>query len=493
MARIAVAGLQHETNTFSSTPARLDDFVLGSGWPGLQRGPAMLQALSGMNLPAAGAIEAITAAGHEVVPLVWAAATPSGRVEQQAFTRMLAMLVEELQTCGPLDGLYLDLHGAMATTGHDDGEGALLEAVRACVGQLPLAASLDLHANVSPAMFACCDVMSGYRTYPHVDMAASGARAARALLQVIANGAPCKRLIQLDTLLPLTSQCTLVEPAASLYAQLEALEHQHEVQLSLTLGFALADIADCGPAILAYGRREQQVEQAARALQDAFQAALPAFDARIHDAHEAVQSAREMNAQGRFPIILADTQDNPGGGGQMDTTGLLQALIAQQAQGAVVAMLYDPEAAALAHAQGIGATLDIALGGKLDGPGSGAAHARYQVLQLSAGEFTGSGPMWGGMPIRLGPMALLQVGSSPGVRVIVASRKMQAADQSILTHFGIDPGQCQIIALKSSVHFRADFDRLAAATLVVASPGAVVARLAQLPYRHLRPGMRLLG
>src|SRR5450830_1433743 len=243
MARIAIGGFQHETNTFSDTLATLDDFLEGGGWPGLQSGEAMLEGLHEMNLPISGAIAAILAAGHEPVPLIWSAATPSGRVKKEAFDHVLKLFLEELRHCGQIDALYLDLHGAMATTSTDDGEGDFLRAIRAQVGNLPLAASLDLHANVSLTMFDSCDLMVSYRTYPHVDMSATGARTADALIRSIeCRSFPHRHLIRLDSIMPLTSQCTLIEPAASLYSQLEILEQTHDVLLSLTLGFALADV-----------------------------------------------------------------------------------------------------------------------------------------------------------------------------------------------------------------------------------------------------------
>ncbi|RWA46136.1 hypothetical protein AU476_00565 [Cupriavidus sp. UYMSc13B] len=491
MARIAIGGFQHETNTFSWGPAGLEDFVLGGGWPGLQRGQKILENLRGMNLPISGAIEAIVAAGHDLVPLVWTAATPSGRVDQAAFDEILAMLLQDVRNSGPLDGIYLDLHGAMATTSLDDGEGAVLETLREQVGNVPIAASLDLHANVSPKMFAYSDLMVGYRTYPHVDMADTGRRTAELLIRFVEEKRkPFKRYIQGNTLLPLTSQCTLSEPGASLYRQLEQIERENSVTLSLTLGFSLADVYDCGPAILAYGDDDAATIRAADELRKVFNDALPQFDASALDAPEAVKRAIELARGETKPIILADTQDNPGGGGQMDTTGILQALISQGAQDAVVAAVYDPDIAALAHEVGVGAELDLALGGKLAGPGSGSACGKYAVERVSEGNFVGTGPMWGGMAINLGKMALLRIG---GVRVIVASRKMQAADQSILTHMGIRPAACRIIALKSSVHFRADFQDIASAILVVASPGAVTARLTDLTYQNLRSDMRLMS
>lgn len=490
MARIAIGGFQHETNTFAVQPATTEDFILGGGWPGLQTGNDILANLAGMNLPISGAMQYLLQQQHDVVPLVWAAATPSGRVTQEAYEEVLGRFLNALDHAGKLDAIYLDLHGAMATSMFDDGEGKFLEAIRHQVGQtIPIVISLDLHANVSRTMFALADAMIGYRCYPHTDMAETGQRAAIVLEKRLAHGQPWhKAFRQIDFLIPLTSQCTLAEPASSLYQAVEQTESQPTlVSTSLTLGFGLSDIPDAGPAVFAYGEDIGIVEDTVTRLAQLVIAQQSAFLSPIYDEEQAIAKAQRMLST-KGPVILADTQDNPGGGGSSSTTGLLAALIAHQVD-AVMAVMVDPAAALAAHTNGIGSTLSLALGGgTTHAPGNTPLPGQYLVEQLGTGQFTGTGPMWGGSAINLGPMALLRCGK---VQIIVASRKMQAADQSIFTHLGINPASCSIIALKSSVHFRADFDRITTATLIVASPGAVTARLTDLVFSNLRPGMQI--
>jgi microcystin degradation protein MlrC len=184
-------------------------------------------------------------------------------------------------------------------------------------------------------------------------------------------------------------------------------------------------------------------------------------------------------------VVIADTQDNPGGGGHGDTTGLLAELIAQGAEAAVIAPINDAESAMACHRAGPGAEVTLSLGGKSDGAPL-AVTAR--VLRLSDGCFMCTGPMAAGNAADLGPTALI---ASGGVAAIVTSRKMQAYDQALFRHIGIEPSMQRILGLKSSVHFRADFQPIAEAVLVAAAPGPVVADPAQLPFRHLRPGLRL--
>ncbi len=189
------------------------------------------------------------------------------------------------------------------------------------------------------------------------------------------------------------------------------------------------------------------------------------------------------------PVVLADAQDNPGGGANSDTTGLLRALIEGRSEGAVLANLYDPAAAEAAHAAGEGAEVALALGGHSGVPGDAPYEGTFKVLRLGDGQCTGTGPFYKGAHMKLGPTALLE---KDGVKVAVASAKVQLADQAMLRHLGIEPAAQKILALKSSVHFRADFQPLSEAVLVVVSPGPVVLDNRELAFRNLRPGLRIM-
>ncbi|RDD61400.1 M81 family metallopeptidase [Ferruginivarius sediminum] len=494
MARIAVGGFQHETNTFAPAKATFADFERAGAWPGLVRGRALLEGVRGINLPIAGFIEEARRLGHEVLPLSWAQATPSAHVTSDAFARILNQILEDLSTQVDLDGVYLDLHGAMVTEHLHDGEAVILEQVRALVGNgLPLVASLDLHANVSPEMVKRADALISFRTYPHVDMAETGARAARHLDFLLAGGkAQHRALRQLPFLLPLTGGCTLVEPGKAVYAELEALEGRNGVAaLSFNCGFPPADIPNAGPSVIAYGASETAASNAADALADFVLAREAEFAADIFTAEAAVAEARRIARYADAPVVLADTQDNPGAGGEGDTTGLLEELVRQDAERAVVAMLHDPAAACAAHAAGRGQCLDLELGNASGWAGQQPFRTVVKVEALGDGSIVGTGPFYKGAHIELGPMALLRIADSD-VRVVIASRKMQAADQAVLRHLGVEPRAAGILALKSSVHFRADFQPIAAKVMVAAAPGPNPVDHTCLAYRHLRSGVRLM-
>jgi microcystin degradation protein MlrC len=322
-----------------------------------------------------------------------------------------------------------------------------------------------------------------------VDLAATGARCLPLLEHLIAGRPMAKAFRRIDFLIPLPWQCTTIEPGRSLYTLLEEAEAGSALSASLCMGFPAADTPVCGPSVLAYADSADAAEAAADRLAAAFRDAESRFCGRLWNADEAVRHA--LGRSGERPVILADTQDNPGGGGTSDTTGLLEALVAARAEGALLAVLCDPEAAAAAHAAGEGTVLrGLALGGRHGPAGVRPAVGSYEVLRLGNGRFTATGPMYGGNRVDLGPMALLRPVEAPGVEIVVASRRLQAADRAILRHLGVDPAAKRILALKSSVHFRADFESLAAEVLVVAAPGANIADPAMLPFRHLPPAIR---
>jgi microcystin degradation protein MlrC len=492
MTRIAIGGFQHETNTFAPSKADYAAFEAGGGWPGVQYGEPIFAAVEGANIPAAGAIQALRALGHQLIGTAWAAASPSAHVTADAFERIAGELISRLKTAVPVDGVYLDLHGAMVSEAYDDGEGEILRRVREAVGpRVPVVASLDLHANVTRAMVQHADAMVAYRTYPHVDMADTGARAARLLDQVVRTGRrPAGAFHQLDYLTGIPSQCSFIEPCKGIYAYLSELERDSNSVLSFTPGFPMADFEECGMAVFGFGPDEKHTNSAVERLRGAVADSEKDFALELHLPHDAVERARSVGTPGA-PVVLADTQDNPGAGGNGDTTGLLRSLIEQNARDAVCGMLIDPGSALRAHDAGPGATLAFAIGGKSGILGDAPFKGEFTVERLGDGRFTCTGPMFKGFRMTLGPMALLRTRAAPGVRVVLASRKCQTADQEMFRHLGVEPRRERILALKSSVHFRADFEPIAKEVLVVKAPGPALADPSEFKWTKLRKGVRL--
>lgn len=487
--RVGIGGLHHETNSFAPQPATFERFVEADAWPPLLVGADLPAGVAGANLAVAGMIAQSRRRGFEVVPLVWANACPSGPVTRDAFERLWQLFARELERAGRLDALLLDLHGAMVCEHLEDGEGELLARLRRVVGAIPIVCALDLHANVSPEMVERADAFVAYRTYPHVDLAETGERAVELLAARIDRGPFARFFAKPDYVVPLPFQTTWCEPAKGLYAELAALDGRHGVTASLAMGFPASDTTWMGPAVLVYGYDAKAVRAAGTAVARMYAEAEPHFSGRLWSPEEAV---REALARPRGPVILADVQDNPGAGGTSDTTGLLLALMDARAPDAALGFLCDPDVAAAARAAGEGAVLrGLPLGGRHGPEGVVPAVADWRVLRVAEGPVVAVGPMYRGNRIDLGPTALLAPEHAPGVRVVVTGRRMQAADRAPFLRLGVDPERVHILALKSTVHFRADFGPTAADILLVEAPGYMPVDPARLPFRRVRPGLRL--
>jgi microcystin degradation protein MlrC len=490
--RIAIAGFQHETNTFAPLPTLFEDFARGGAWPKLTTGPEVIEVFTGLNIPLGGFIGA--AEGFELVPVLWAGAEPGGYVEQSGFDSIAAMICDGIAAAGAIDGVYLDLHGAMVTQDFEDGEGELLRRVRAVVGpDLPVAVSLDLHGNMTPEFAALASSVTIYRTYPHVDMAETGARAAALLRGELSRGKPfAKAFRQADFIPPITDQSTRREPGARLYGLLPGLAGAGVSSVDFCFGFPPADIWHCGQSIFAYGADQGAVDRAADAMLAAVHGAEGDFGNPLMPAAEAVQRAMMLAASAARPVVICDPQDNPGAGAVGDSTGLLAALLDEGATDACIGMIWDPDCAAQAHAAGEGATIEASIGGRFPKVGGPAVRVTAMVERLSGGHFTFTGPMYGGATANLGPMACLRVRQGRGdLRIVVGSARTQNADQEIFRAVGIEPSDQRIVAVKSAVHFLADYEPIAEEVIFAEAPGANPCALDRIPYRRLRPGVRL--
>src|ERR1700736_5086771 len=411
MTRIAVGAFLHETNTFAPTKATYDDFVHGGGWPSMARGADVLKVMRGINAGLAGFVEAAETNGWELIPTLSCGASPSAHVTRDAFERIVKEMIDGIAAAGPLDAVYLDLHGAMVTEHLDDGEGEILARVRKVIGKdVPLVASLDLHANVTPEMVEPAEALIAYRTYPHVDMADTGRASARHLALLLKTRQRfAKAFRELPFLIPISWQCTNDQPTKGIYQQLAALESDAVPTLSFAPGFPAADFPHCGPSVFAYGRTQADADAAADEMAKLIIGHENDFDGRIFTPDEGVRHAMELATRASKPIVIADTQDNPGAGGDSDTTGMLRALVRNGATKAAIGVIVDPESAKAAHAAGPGAVIRLALGGKSGIPGDAPYQETFIVERLSDALFTAPAPYFGGSNMNLGPSASLRV------------------------------------------------------------------------------------
>ncbi|MCV0425886.1 MAG: M81 family metallopeptidase [Roseibium sp.] len=473
--RIGIAGFQHETNSFSPLKADLDAFVREKDWPGLSEGEDVILKTSGYNLPVTGALEKFLADGVTPVPLCWAFAVPSGPVTQEAYETIADKIVKGVAEAGNLDGLFLDLHGAMMSEGIWDGEGELLRRIRTVTGHdLPIAISLDLHANITQQMFDYADYIDVFRTYPHVDLAETGARTAGSLVDMVFEAKrPAKAFRKADFVVGLNAGSTDFEPAKTLYGEaLTTVLSDEGVQgASLALGFHLSDNDTNQPSAMVYARTQEQADLHADFLVDQIHKSRKEFSINCQTAKHCIAAAKADVKWGRTPVVIADTQDNPGAGGTGDTTGLLRDLIGAKVESAVLGVIGCKQTVQQAMQIGVGRTGKIQIGGRRfvgDEPFAG----NVEVLAVNDGCFTATGPMWGGARMDLGHMVLVKI---EGVRVLISEKSVQTGDRSIFRHMGIMPEEEQIVCVKSSVHFRADFEPMAASIYCALAPGAAVA------------------
>lgn len=487
MSRVAVGGFQHETHSFTAHRADFAHFALHRDRPPFVRGDEVLSRLRGSAYALSGFLEG-QRPGDELVPLVWASGGAGGVVTDDAFERIVGELLGRLSASLPVDGVYLDLHGAMVGETFNDAEGEILRRVRAVVGEhVPVVISLDYHANISPDMVALTDGLVVCKTYPHVDRPETGLRAAHILQTSMARGRPPGRALRKTPfLLPLDFQCTLSEPSRSVVQWMPSVPDDL-VDVEYAAGFPPSDTPWCGPSVVVHAWTQAAADAAADAYLQSICACEPHFGTRLWPTEDGVREAIRLAGGARRPIIIADTQDNPGAGGSGDTTGILDALMRADAQGVTVGYFCDPVAAQAALDAGVGAQLELELGGRHGPQGVLPVQGRFEVLRCAQGPFMLTGAVAGKVVADLGPMALLRCG---GVQIAVTTRNVQAFDTAPFLRLGVDLAVQRILVLKSSCHFRAEFGPLADDILSVLAPGAYDPDPANYPYERLRAGVQ---
>ena len=477
--RIATGMVGHETNTFSKVPTTLASFEEGS----YAVGEAIIPAFANTKTTTGGFIDRAEELGVELVPLLWAFATPSGTIEQSAYDTLKERFLRRLADAGPGDAVLLDLHGAMVTEAHEDGEGDFLEAVRAAVGSAPIVAVLDLHANITSKMADCADCLIGYDTYPHVDSHERGVEAMQLIHDTVAGRVqPVMAYRQLPLLTGPPSQCTLREPMAGVIRQLHKLEDRPGVlTATLSMGFPFADIRDAGASVLVTtdGDRElaaRCADEFATSIWDQRQA----FRSELVSVEEAIAQSRQADSK---PIVFAEGSDNPGGGGPCDGTHILRALVEADVENAVVAVIADHESVDCAIRAGVGQTVTLAVGGKTDPLHGDPVTLSCYVRLISTGTFVHTGPMGKGLTGKMGRTAVVVAG---GVSIVLTERRLQPYDDGLLRSLGITPEQMGLIVLKSAVHFRAAYGPIARRIIEVDTPGVHSPNLFGYDYRQVR-------
>ncbi|MDE0689514.1 MAG: M81 family metallopeptidase [Candidatus Poribacteria bacterium] len=477
--RIAVGCIGHETNTFSPVLTTIDNFKKGS----YHRGDEIINAFRGTRTITGGFLDVAEQLNLQPVPLLWAFATPSGMVEHAAYQTLKTEFLTLLQNAGELDGVLLDLHGAMVTEELEDAEGDLMQAVRETVGETWIVTTLDLHANITEKMAHYVDVIIGFDTYPHVDCYERGFEAGQLLFGMNrGNVQPTMAYRQLPLLTAPPAQCTMKSPMTEVINALHTLETERGVvTATLSMGFPFADITDAGVSVLVTTNGDMAL---AETHADRFAAHIwemrDRFTFNLHSVEAAIEIANQTDGN---PIVLADGADNPGGGGPCDGTTILRKFIEADVQDAVIAVIADPESVDQAVKAGVGNRVQLNVGGKTDTQHGAPVALTGSVKALSDGRFILKGPMGRGTAGNMGRTAVVQIG---GIEIILTERRIQPYDAQVLRSVGIEPKARKLIALKSAVHFRADYTPIAHQILDVDTPGVHSPNLFNYDYQQLR-------
>ncbi|MDP7549461.1 MAG: M81 family metallopeptidase [Alphaproteobacteria bacterium] len=476
--RLVLATMRHETNTFSPLPTPLEAF-------GAKSGDRAIEIYRGTNNPIAAYMDIAEREGAEyVVPLI-ANAHPSGAVDQAAFDEMAAAICEAVQR--GCDGVMLDLHGAMVTTEHDDGEGELLRRIRAIAPEVPIAVALDFHTNLSAVMIANATVITGYCTYPHIDMAETGRRAGETLIRTLAGEVtPVMLWHSLPMLTHMLRQTPLDQPMQDIMNRAMAAEAAGEVlNASVFGGFPLADIPHVGLGAVVVG--DGDAAAAGRLLDELMEQAWSRraeFVFEIEPVETSLARARELTGG---PVILVDHGDNCGAGGPQDNMDVLEAVLHLGLEDVAAGPIWDPDSVARMIDAGVGGQVTLQLGGKTDSPAMDLAGRPISVSGIvrciTDGRFVVTGPMATGSPMNLGRTAVLRAG---GVDIVVSERRHEPFDTGCFTHAGIDPSAKRYVLIKSRQHFRAGFGPIAKHVVLLAGPGVCSSDYAAFPFKNLR-------
>ncbi|MBM3395243.1 MAG: M81 family metallopeptidase [Betaproteobacteria bacterium] len=482
--RFVIAQMQHETNTFS--PVETPWEVFGPAGPYLDE--AAYRAMKGTRLPMAAFLDLAEEAGADIATPLAAWANPSGPVDGASYDRMCDTICAAVaKGC---DAVFLDLHGAMVVRDRtDDGEGTLLERIRTIDPKVPIAVSLDLHANVTERMVKHCTVIAGYKTYPHVDQYEAGHLAGSVLLRHLRGEV---RAVMAWGNVPLLAQTlkqnTDETPMKDCVDAARTAEKSGLLAATAFGGFQQADIRDAGlSAVVVADGHVNQAQQACQRILDTAWERKDAFIYRGEPLFEALARAKQMAADTGGPILLLDHADNCASGANQDTMYVLREALQRGLSGIAVGPVRDPAAVAQLVASGVGARVTLPVGGKMDMPAIGRRGEPLEltgvVRAITDGEYTITGPQFHGMRCFMGRTAVLDTGAA---LVVITERNQEPWDVGVFTSVGIDPARQRFLLLKSRMYFRPVFLPLAKGMVFCDSVGVGSSDWTLFDYKNIR-------
>ncbi|SKA21759.1 Microcystin degradation protein MlrC, contains DUF1485 domain [Enhydrobacter aerosaccus] len=482
--RVLIAQFMHETNTFSKLKTTLDDYR--RRW--LIEGEAMVPFFKGSRNEVGGYMDSAARYGWEPIYGAAANATPSGTLTKETWETIRDMIVGAAKKGGKLDAICLSLHGAMVTETEDDAEGALLEALRRVVGpEVPIVATLDLHANATAKMAKNANALVSFRTYPHVDGYDRAVQAAALVQETLEGRKKPRCLLSQPAMLEGADHGRTTQPGLmrDLLAMADAYEKEPGINVvSIQAGFTWSDIPYTGPSIAV--SHEPGAEARAKAITaeliDVIWKRRDENSSNYRPIADGIAAARAKTDK-KAPLVIADGTDNPGGGGYNDTTPVLQALLDAGIENVGFGTIYDPATVQQAMKAGVGVEIEVSLGGHTDPAMGPPIKAKALVKMLSDGVFKNDGPMNAGVETNMGPTAVLRIG---GVDVVTISNRIQTIDLQVFLSQGIDPCAKDVLVVKSVQHFRAAYGPIAREIVLVDSGGICSPDITRLKFTKLR-------
>lgn len=471
--RVAAIGVFHETNTFSPLPTELAAFQRR----GLMRGAAWVEEFAGTRTVGGGFLDGGESAGLDVVGVFGAYATPAGMITTEAIETIITEIDTELSKAEPVEGVLLELHGALVAEGYDDAEQTIVTLLRERMGSRPIIAVTDLHANLRTPRLAELDALIGYRTNPHVDTYHRGRDASMIMGRMLGEGLTLSRAHRgLPCRAIPSAQATADRPLKLILDRARAVESEYGlIDVSVHAGYAYADVPHLGLGFSATTEagRVDLAEAAVAELAGFAESMIGEFDRTLPTPEEAFREALASNGL----TVIADTGDNINGGSPGDGTWLLR-LALEHREIPITGTLWDPDAAAAVHKAGIGATLELELGGRA-GPTTGSPiRVTATVKSITDGTFVNAGPMATDARVSMGDAAVIKIGT---VDLVLQSTPIQPNDPELFRSMGLDPRDYRVALLKGAAALRAGWSGLADRFIDAATPGPCDADLSRLP------------
>ncbi|WP_085028673.1 M81 family metallopeptidase [Ensifer aridi] len=477
--RVAIAGFQQESVTFIERQTTLEEFRIVE-----TSGQALIDEYRSTNMGIGGMIETCEREDAEIIPLFFTTGGAAGPTSDEAYDHYVERLVEDLRSADRLDGVLLDLHGAMATPTRLDADREILERVRAAIGpDVPIMVALDYHANLDEKTIAAANAVFGYHFSPHTDMDSTGRRAAECLFRTLRGEiTPVCVLAKPNVMVPSIFSATDIEPLRSMVLDSIAAGERSEEYLDVSIfaGFSYADVPNCGFSVVVVADRDRSAAlDVANHFSERIWSQREALNHRelVHSVESGIRVAKQLVMEGKRPIVLLEHADR-----MNDSTYVLREVLGQRLRRTAVPYLWDPEAAAAAVAAGVGATVRLKVGGKSNERAGGPVELEGKVVHAKPVSYRGTGPVGTGCMVELGDTAVVDTGSA---MVSLTSISAYALDDDCLTQFGRALEEFDYVVLRSKTHFRAFFEPRAAAILIIDTPDWGPADLCTLPYKNV--------